>query len=275
MAQEGSPDIIRGDENYELLIRTQDINTYHAIDGTEVYLYETKKDRLVDTRMTTNGVATFSIDPFTDYEIRTCHNDYFRNGMSIYECHEGNEVLCTFGASEYIYVAGGGKDKPNAVLKATIDLSPMKIGSIYELENVYYDLDKAYLRASAKAELDQLASIMKRNQSITIELSSHTDSRASDTYNEDLSQRRAESCFDYLVASGISPDRITPVGYGENKLVNECEDGVDCTEQQHQKNRRTEIEIITYSPIQCTPSVDVDFAVKDLTPDRDDKNINK
>jgi len=268
---EGTPEIIRGSDQFTLLVKTQNIQTGETIDGTSVYLYSTKSDDLLKTGVTKNGLISFEIDPLTEYEIRTCNTSFFKNGFSLYECNEGNEILCASGATNYAFVAGGGKDKPKAVLKVTLDLSPMTVGSIMELENVYYDLDKAFLRPSAKEELDELAQIMMRNKSITIELSSHTDSRASDQYNNELSQRRADSCFNYLKSKGINEKRIKPKGYGESKLINECSDGVDCTEVQHQKNRRTEIEILTYEPISCQPSLDVDFAIKDLVPDSDDK----
>ena len=270
-SQEGTPEIIRGSDQFTLLIKTENNKTGEAIDDTEVYLYNTKSAELIDTKTTTNGLASFDINPFTEYEVRTCHSSYFKNGMSLYECNEGNEVLCTFGASEYNFVAGGGKEKPSAVLKATLSLSAMTKGSIMELESVYYDLDKATLRPSAIEELDELASIMMRNKTISIELSSHTDSRASTDYNLDLSQRRAQACYDYLVSKGLSSDRIKPVGYGESRLVNNCKDGVECPDSKHQQNRRTEIEILTYTPITCKPSMDLDFKIKDLSQDSDDK----
>ncbi len=267
---EGTPDIIRGDESFTLMIKVVDSKTSQRIDDTEVYLYKTINDQYIETKSTVNGIASFEIDPFVEYEIRTCHVDYFRSGLSIYECNEGNEILCTYGGRNYIFVAGGGRDKPNAILKATLALSPVRVGSLYELENVYYDLDKETLRPEAKQELDELAAIMKRNESITIELSSHTDSRASNDYNDELSQARARSCYDYLINAGISSQRIIPKGYGKQRLLNNCVDGVECTETQHQKNRRTEFEILTYQPLSCQPSLDVDFAIKDLKNDSDD-----
>ncbi len=264
VAQETTPDIIRGSETFKLIIKVEDRDTKKPVEGTEVYLYHTKSGDLLNEQTVENGKATFNIDPHKEYEIRTCNNEYFKGGMSIYECNEGNEILCTFGASHYTFGAGGGPSKPDAMLQATLSLNSMKVGSILELENVYYDLDKASLRPSAKQELQELATIMKRNKSITIELSSHTDSRASKKYNKDLSNRRAQSCYQYLIDLGIAPDRIRPVGYGESRLVNQCADNVDCSEKQHQKNRRTEIEILTYTPIECKPSLDLDFKIKDL-----------
>jgi len=270
-SQEGSPDIIRGDESFSFIVKTIDTNTNETLDGTNVYLYQTKKDKLIDSKVSQNGLVTFQIEPSTEYEVRTCNTGYLKNGISIFECNEGNEVLCSFGAKEYNFVAGGGPDKPKAVLKATVALQPLSIGSIFELANVYYDLDKATLRPSGKQELDDLVKIMNRNKSIKIELSSHTDSRASNEYNNKLSQERAQSCLDYLVSKGISADRIIPKGYGETKLKNNCGDNVKCTESEHQLNRRTEIEVLAYEPIVCAPSMDIDFKNKDLKIDPDDK----
>jgi outer membrane protein OmpA-like peptidoglycan-associated protein len=93
-------------------------------------------------------------------------------------------------------------------------------------------------------ELDLVVQVMKTDPSITIDLRSHSDSRASVEVNDALSQRRAESTRNYLIEQGIQSYRITWKGYGERRLVNHCADGVECSEQEHQMNRRTEF-IIT------------------------------
>ena len=108
------------------------------------------------------------------------------------------------------------------------------------LENIYYDLDKADIRADAAKELDKLVQILKDNPSIRIELSSHTDDRASDSYNLNLSQRRAQSAVDYIVSQGISRDRLVAKGYGETQLIIPNAQ----TEEEHQVNRRTEFKVI-------------------------------
>ena len=115
------------------------------------------------------------------------------------------------------------------------------------IDNIYFDLDKSYIRPDAASELDKVVKIMKRCPNIKIEASSHTDSRASKKYNEALSQRRAQSTVDYIVnVGGISPDRIHAVGYGETRLRNRCSDGVKCSEAEHQVNRRTQFDISNY-----------------------------
>ena len=85
------------------------------------------------------------------------------------------------------------------------------------IENIFYDFDKATLRPESQTALDELVNLLNENPNITIELSAHTDYKGSDQYNERLSQRRAESVVNYLIAHGIASDRLTPKGYGEGK----------------------------------------------------------
>lgn len=126
-----------------------------------------------------------------------------------------------------------------------LELELLKInkGEKFKLENIFYDLNEATLRAESKTSLDRLAEFLIENN-LKIELSAHTDSRGSRRYNKDLSQRRAQSCVDYLIEKGVSRYNIIAKGYGETRLVNECKDGVECTEEQHQENRRTEVKIL-------------------------------
>ena len=83
------------------------------------------------------------------------------------------------------------------------------------VENIFYDFDKATLRPESKEALDQLVKILNENPNVTIELGAHTDRKGTEAYNENLAQRRAQSVVDYLIESGIDPDRLTAKGYGE------------------------------------------------------------
>lgn len=121
-------------------------------------------------------------------------------------------------------------------------LMKLEVDQAFKVENIYYDLDKWNIRPDAEPSLDNLVQIMKKYP-ITAELSSHTDSRASKAYNNELSQKRAEAAVRYIILHGVDPSRLTAKGYGESKLVNRCADGVDCTEAEHQENRRTEFKI--------------------------------
>ena len=110
------------------------------------------------------------------------------------------------------------------------------------LDNIYYDLDKSDIRPDAAVELNKLVVIMRDNPSISIELSSHTDDRASVDYNQDLSQRRAESAVSYIIDKGINENRIIAKGYGESQLLITNAQ----TEEEHQINRRTEFKVTSY-----------------------------
>lgn len=118
-------------------------------------------------------------------------------------------------------------------------------GTVIELKNIYYDFDQSYIREDASKELIKVVEMMKAYPSMVIELGSHTDARGKDIYNENLSQRRAQEAINYLIKNGIDSRRLTAMGYGENKLRNGCVNFKDCTEEQHQYNRRTEIKVVS------------------------------
>ena len=129
-------------------------------------------------------------------------------------------------------------------MKKDIDLKYIAKGSTIAIENVFYDFGKATLRQESKVELDKLAEFLKENPKLKVELSSHTDSRGGDARNLVLSQQRAQSCVDYLISVGVNKNNIVAKGYGETKLINRCKNGVTCSEDEHQKNRRTEIKVL-------------------------------
>ncbi|WP_158611121.1 OmpA family protein [Prevotella sp. OH937_COT-195] len=128
----------------------------------------------------------------------------------------------------------------------TVDhcLTKPKLNEPIRLNNIHYDFDKATIRPDARPELDRLVAYLLDNPNIRVEMSSHTDSRGSDSYNLRLSQQRANSVKAYLVEHGISSSRIVSVGYGETRLLNRCSNGVPCSEAEHQLNRRTEMKVI-------------------------------
>ena len=132
------------------------------------------------------------------------------------------------------------QDVTNVTLDTTIILDQLILEKAIVLDNIYYDLNKAEIRADAAVELDKLVKILKDNPAIRIELSSHTDSRSSDAYNLDLSQQRAQSAVDYIVSKGVAADRLVAKGYGETQLI--IKDAK--TEEEHQTNRRTEFKVI-------------------------------
>jgi outer membrane protein OmpA-like peptidoglycan-associated protein len=125
----------------------------------------------------------------------------------------------------------------------TLSLKKRTDSELIKLENIYYDFDLWNLRPEGKVELDKLVRYMQAHPDLTVELGSHTDSRGIDIYNVWLAEQRSKSCVDYIKQNGIPADKIIAKGYGEKQLVNKCADGVKCTENEHQLNRRTELKI--------------------------------
>ena len=128
--------------------------------------------------------------------------------------------------------------------KKTYDFVEVDLGKILELKPIYFDLNKHFIRKDAAIELLKLYELLQKYPEIKIEIRSHTDSRNSSEYNQVLSQKRATSTLEWLVKKGISVDRLSAKGFGESKLLNECADGVKCSEEAHQLNRRSEFIII-------------------------------
>lgn len=115
-----------------------------------------------------------------------------------------------------------------------------------EVENIYYDYNKFFVREDAKPELDKLVKMMVDNPTVTIELSSHTDSRGGDKYNMALSDMRAKAAVEYIIVMGIEIDRIISKGYGEKAVRNRCKNGVECSDTEHEENRRTEFKVLKF-----------------------------
>jgi outer membrane protein OmpA-like peptidoglycan-associated protein len=143
----------------------------------------------------------------------------------------------------------------NKVFETKIVLDQIVMDKAIVLENIYYDLDEDYIRADAAVELDKLVTVLEDNPEIKIELSSHTDSRQTAAYNDDLSKRRAQSAVDYISSKGIDADRLIARGYGESQLLISDEEinklpTEEAREQAHQRNRRTEFKVIEYNPVE-------------------------
>lgn len=130
----------------------------------------------------------------------------------------------------------------NVEFEKNLILDRIVVNKSIVLDNIYYDLDKADIRKDAALELDKLVVILEDNPNISIELSSHTDDRSSVEYNQDLSQRRAESAVSYILSKGIDQSRIRAKGYGESQLIIQNAQ----TEEEHQINRRTEFKVTSY-----------------------------
>ncbi len=138
----------------------------------------------------------------------------------------------------------GKKVKPTFSLNL-FDTKLYKVGDVIKLENIYYNTDDFKVRDFSKKELDKLANTLKRYPNMIIEIASHTDTRGNAGTNLALSQKRANEVRKYLLSRGVEKNRIKATGKGESEPLNACSDGVQCTEAEHQRNRRTEFKILT------------------------------
>lgn len=168
-----------------------------------------------------DGKFVFQLKPNTDYNVRSSKEDMLTSSQN----------LSTKGLTR------------SDTLHATLHMKNVRVGESIAINNIYYDYDQWDIRPDAAVELDKLARIFIENPSMSFELGSHTDSRGGDIYNLVLSDARANSAVNYLIQRGVDPERITAKGYGEEHLVNGCGNGVKCTEEEHQANRRTEFKV--------------------------------
>jgi len=122
------------------------------------------------------------------------------------------------------------------------------LGKCFGIKMIYFDLDKYNIRQEAALDLEKILDVLNQNPTMKLDIRSHTDCRQTAKYNEVLSDRRAKSTIAWLVKNGIDASRLTGKGYGETQLVNDCgcepTNQSNCTEEQHQMNRRSEF-IIT------------------------------
>lgn len=142
--------------------------------------------------------------------------------------------------------------KKSETFTVNFQLEKLQLEKPIVLENIYYDLDKWKIRKDAALELDKFITLLNNNPQISVELSSHTDARADDHYNQVLSEKRAKAAVEYLIKKGIDPNRLKWKGYGESVLVNSCGNGVTCKEEEHQQNRRTEFRVTKINQIAGT-----------------------
>lgn len=152
--------------------------------------------------------------------------------------------------SKAIYITTDALEKVDSMESPTICLKRYEIGKPIILKDIYYDFDKATLRPQSLIVLDTVVSIMQDNPNIIIEMSAHTDSKGKDEYNMKLSQRRAQSCVDYLISRGIPSSRMIAKGYGESRPIapNTLPNGKDNPEGR-QLNRRTEFKVLRVTQV--------------------------
>jgi len=235
---QGLDDIYKFVETRPLIIvqsivgEISDAETGEPVAEAVVNLYDGEENYIGTTTTDQEGKYSFGED--------LVRGDTFYRIRAISEEHNIEERSLTTGdVNGYVNVENFEVKKYDVSIIPGTDLAKE-----LNIPIVYFDFDKSNIRPDAAAELTKLLQVLEEYPELKIEIRSHTDSRGSHAYNKNLSDRRAKSTVAWLISNGISSDRLTAQGYGETQLVNDCSDGVWCSEQDHQLNRRSEFIIV-------------------------------
>lgn len=217
-------EILYSDLNFILKGKAVICNTANPLDQVSVILRNPSEAEQRNTMTDAKGEFVFNIKQQATYLIHGKKANYLSQVETV--------STKDYNRSTTLFV------------KLEICMDDADCGKAITLNNIYYDLDKYFIREEAKPELNKLVQFMSDYPDVKIELYSHTDSRGSHEYNRILSQNRANAAVDYIVSQGVVRGRLTGIGKGETLLLNRCADGVSCTEAEHQLNRRTEVKVI-------------------------------
>ena len=221
----------------------KDKQTLKPISGATVFLLDTQTGKAKVLKTDANGQFKTMGSKGILYVVKGMENNYLSDCLNFKLEKTDTSHVATL---------------PRDIFLDRLELNKIiSIGNMdYSIETIYYDFNKWFIRPDAEKELNKLVQLMKENP-VTVELGSHTDSRGSKEYNVDLSQKRAESAVRYIILQGVDADRITAKGYGESMLINHCTDGVPCSPREHQANRRTDFKITGFSKTSNNPDYDM------------------
>ncbi|MDA6072750.1 OmpA family protein [Flavobacterium sp. AC] len=205
-----------------------DAVTGAILPGAKVSLYDDQMILKGSTITDQKGFYIFPVECGKFYNVRAEKSDY--------TTREAGITIASENGKTYLPIA---LDKSGCQVTIGDDL-----GKCFGISMIYFDLDKSNIRAEAALDLEKILDVLKQYPTMKLDIRSHTDSRQTHAYNEQLSERRAQSTIQWLVKNGIAPNRLTGKGYGETELINGCSDGVDCSEEQHQMNRRSQFIIM-------------------------------
>ncbi len=195
-------------------------NTDAAVGGARVDLYDTMGNRLSSKTSNIDGMVSFKAACDQAHELQAVLADYESNTAKVASAN-------------------------NQKVSATIALKPIEeiiVEDQIVLNPILFDLDKSNIKPQAAFELDKVVAVMNKYPEMVIAVGAHTDSRATDAYNLTLSEARAQSTVQYIISKGISGKRISGKGFGESQPKVSC--GANCSEAEHQLNRRSEFTII-------------------------------
>lgn len=207
--------------------------------GPSVFSFENKN--FESANVSKDGNALIQLDEnYTLIEVSAVGKKNWYKILSGSESHEALKIILEDVPIITPKVQAAPSEKP----VAKINNVELNVGTVLIFNNIYYDYNSHDIKAGAAQELDQLVNVMRTNKKLKIQLSAHTDSRGKNSYNQQLSEKRAIAAKNYLVQRGITSHNILTVGFGESRLRNHCKDGVKCSEAEHVYNRRTEVTVL-------------------------------
>lgn len=203
-----------------------DKQTGLPIEGANIVLTDSNNKIHKQVRTNAEGYYTVETDKFETYFVKATKERYDSDEFLSKANLEHQRIDFQLQTNEVPLVTG------------------TDLAKVLNIPIIYFDFDKSNIRQDAQVELEKVLAVLDQYPNIRLEIRSHTDSRGNDAYNKGLSQRRATSTLKYLVENGIPESRLQAVGFGESRLVNNCSNGVPCSSEEHQKNRRSEFIII-------------------------------
>ena len=219
--RDGVDNIYKADPvcNVQVLVKVKDAKSGMAIDGATVVLVDEKQKTVSNQTTLANGESSTGVLCYTSYSAQVSKQGY---ESGVFEVAKG--------------------ENSQVVVEALLNpIMPIITEREVILQPIYFEFNKSNITAEGAAELDKLVAVMNEYPTMVIFAKSHTDSRGSDKYNINLSDRRAKSTVQYLISKGISKERISGQGFGEIEPKVPCN---PCTEQEHAQNRRSEFLIV-------------------------------
>ncbi len=218
--------------DYQIIGNVDNKKTLDPIEGAKVTLFRPETGTLLSAVTDSEGSFKFEVRPNSFYKVKASKELFVPIEKEVrIEYSRNTKTALRLSMEAY------------ADSEEIVTVNERNNLTQINLEKIYFDFDKAVIREDAANTLNKLVAIMQKYPEMRVEIGAHTDSRGSDTYNQKLSERRAQATREYVISKGIDYSRLTAKGYGESDPINNCEE-MNCSEEQYDENRRSEFTII-------------------------------
>ncbi|KQB40646.1 OmpA family protein [Flavobacterium aquidurense] len=251
----GFDDVYRFTETRRLICEQElsgtitDADTNEVLANVTLILFDETKQNAIQVISDQNGNYIFpNVKCGKKYTIKTSKNDYDIKEITVAIKKGTGKTTLPISLEKKAIPLVAKTIMIKTVAVKSVKMKPIAVGTdLAKTLNIpmnFFDLGKATIRKSSEPQLQKIVDVLKQYPTLKLDIRSHTDSRQSASNNMILSEKRAQSTKNWLISKGVDGSRLSAKGFGETQLVNKCADGVKCTEQQHQQNRRSEF-IIT------------------------------